>query len=174
MSVENVASKLGATLKIIIYGFILLCIVSYFVVSSVADNKEKRNEVVQKIPEQVQTATAPKVPSLEDKITVELLEVTPGRVNQITNTYSSVGLKVKINNSNEKPIQGIKGRLIVLNAFGDAVSRFNIESDETIQGNSSKTYDWGYELNVVDSRDQKITDLKKWTTKFEVEKILVE
>lgn len=196
MSLEKVAKGMGSAVKIIIYGFILLTAVGVIIAISVGggDSKSEKPADVRKIDpmavknsnEVVESAdaskvaalpaSAPVVPqdSIESKVKVELLKLTPEGFNDIADAYTGIGLKVKITNESDKPIHGIKGSLSIKDAFDDEAGGFTIKVDETIKPGEVKTFDWVYSINVYRASDQKMTQLKKWTASFKAEKILVD
>lgn len=165
MNVETLANKLGATIKVFVYGFILLIIVAWFF-TKFQEGGEKVEKYKSQQQEQVQAG-------VDNKIDVELLGIEEGNYNDIAKAYDSVKLKVKIINNSDKDIEGVKGSLYVLDAFDSKTGSFEIESDEGLKAHESKEYNWTYSINLFDQGSQKVVGLKKWKSKFEAQKVLV-
>ncbi|WP_024814983.1 hypothetical protein [Acidovorax sp. JHL-3] len=200
MSLEKLAGGMGSLVKIILFGFILFVVAGLFM-AYMLTNGEPRDvpasvskidsqtvstaeNVVQKVPkdESAEAATVPvvvpsqdiPVDSVESKIKLDLVSIAPKEFNEIANAYSGIGLQVKVTNGSEKVVHGIKGTLVLRDAFGDLAGSFGIKIDQTLQPGETKSFDWVYEINLFSSSDQKMTQLNKWQSTFKAEKILLD
>ena len=116
----------------------------------------------------------PEADTIESKIGIEILDIKPGNPNSVAKAYNSIDLKVRITNDSDKVVQGIKGSLILKDAFGDDVMAFSIKEDGTIKPHTSKIDNLSYEISMFSNKEQNATQLKKWSSQFKPIKILVD
>lgn len=199
---EKIASGLGSIVKIIVYGFILLVIAGMVLAFNYSGSKptEKKPAEVSKIDQQAikqesgvvenktdttkvetqptvekeQTKEEPATNPLESKISLEVTKITGENYNDIAKAYSGIGLGIKVSNNSDQVIQGIKGEIIIIDAFGDVAGTFNFKEDTTMKPGTTKKHEFVYKANLFNTKQQKIIDIKKWTTTFKAEKILVD
>ena len=111
---------------------------------------------------------------MESKIKVEVTKINGEDYNEYAKAYSGIGLDIKVSNNSDQVIQGIKGDITIIDAFGDVAGTFTFKNDDTMKPGTTKKHELVYKANLFNNKQQKLVEIKKWTSTFKAEKILVD
>ncbi len=136
------------------------------------DSKPREAQVKSVASTQMQTA-APQKDTLADRLQLKVTKIEGDQYNKIANAYSEAVMTIVIDNSSGRKLKGFAGKLIIKDAFGDVVNSASYKHDEDVPPGST-IQKISLPLNLFDKPAQRLVELSKWTTEFQVDTILTE
>ena len=175
---DKILNAFGSILKFfgVMIGLIVVSSIiwTFYALSGGSSSRHDKEPEVRSVAPQTQSneTAKPKDNGLASQLSLKVTNI-QGHYFDMVSAYDKVNVHIEIENTSSKTLKGFLGDVVIKDAFGDVVKTVGYKSDEDLPPGKT-TRKLSLELNIYMKDDQRLAALNKFTSEFQVQKILTD